>query len=765
MIKQKLTFLIFIFLFISKAEAQPFQIGHWREHLPYLHGKNVVEANNRIFCATNNGLFAYDLAENSLQRFSKLNGLNDFGITAIDYSSSYHLALIGYTNGNLDLLMDDNTVLNLSDIYRQNIPGNKTINTITVFGRYAYLSCGFGIVVLDLERREIKDTYYIGQNGSSLNVFEVAADNNSIYAATENGVYKAAISNPNLSDFNNWSRILNDTTNSGDFNIALIYNNILYVNFHKSAADSIMAYNGSWGVPLPASMSGSATNYSFKSSHGELCITNNYSLKVYDTSLTLTRYIDGTIIINGSLRDGIQDASGNSYVADQNKGLLKVIGQSVESIYPNGPNSEQSNSMQVVNSKLWVSHGPSNHGWNNQYQYNGFSSFSANSWLTYDKDVAQTPLFAQYNFYDVMGITVDPSNNNHLYLSASGPGLLELKDGAVANFYNAGNSTLKEQYPGATKVTNTAYDINSNLWVANYGVQQVLSVLKTDGTWRGFTFPGGVNSNAKTGNIVIDQGGYIWLAIFENIGGSDGVLVFNNNGTIDNISDDQSVVVPLPARVRSMAMDQDGVVWVGTELGLYIFYPPSTTPQQILIKQDNSYQYLLATENVTAIAVDGANRKWMGTESSGVFLVSSDGQQQLQHFTTDNSPLFSNNITALAIDAKSGEVFIGTDKGLLSYQGDAIEGETSCGDLLVYPNPVKKNYEVPIAVKVVVSNGIIKITDVTGHIVFETKSLGGQAIWDGKGFNGQRVETGVYLIFSSDAAGANQCVSKVMIAK
>jgi hypothetical protein len=765
MTKQKLTLLIAGLLLITGVKAQPFKIGHWREQLPYLHATSVVEGKDRIFCATNNGLFSYGLTDNSLERFSKLNGLNDFGITANAYSASYHVELIGYADGNLDLLFDDNSVINLSDIYRQNIPGNKTINSIYVVGRYAYLACGFGIVVLDLERKEIKDSYFIGVNGTALTVYAVATDNTSIYAATADGVYQASVSDPNLANFNKWTMILKDSTNNGDFNQAVVHNNMLFVNYHKSSADSILAYNGSWGVSLPPAMLGTATNYSFRELNNKLCITNNYSLVVYDNSMVISKYIDATVILNPNLRDGIIDANGICYLADQNKGLLKITGQNVEQIYPNGPNSEQANAMQVVNGTVWVTHGPTNHGWNNQYQYNGFSSFINNNWVTYDGYVSKTPLFTQYNFYDVVGVTVDPSNSNHLFLESIGSGLLEFKDGATVNHYDASNSTLMEQFTGAVKVTFSAYDYNSNLWVANYGVQSVLSVLKTDGTWKRFNFPGGINSGAKTGTMVIDQGGYIWLSIFENVGGNDGLLVFDNNGTIDNSSDDQSAVVPLPARVRSMAMDQDGVIWVGTELGLYVFYPPSTTPQQILIKQDNSYQYLLATESVLAITIDGANRKWVGTENSGVYLFSADGQTQLQHFTKDNSPLFSNTITAVAIDSKSGEVFIGTDKGMLSYQGDAIEGETSCGSLLVYPNPVKKNYDGPIAIKGVVSNGTIKITDVTGNMVFETKSLGGQAIWDGKGFNGERVATGIYLIFSSDGTGENQCVSKVMVAK
>jgi hypothetical protein len=166
---------------------------------------------------------------------------------------------------------------------------------------------------------------------------------------------------------------------------------------------------------------------------------------------------------------------------------------------------------------------------------------------------------------------------------------------------------------------------------------------------------------------------------------------------------------------------------------------------------------------VTVIAIDGANRKWIGTESSGVYLLSADGQDQIKHFTTENSPLFSDNITALAINDATGEVFIGTEKGIISYQGEAIAGEESCGDLLAYPNPVKRDYEGTIAVKGVIPNGTIKITDISGGLVFEGKSVGAQMVWDGRNLSGQKVQTGVYIVYSSDATGEQNCTTKLMI--
>ncbi len=761
----KRLYLFFLGLLISNTiNAQPFKLGSWREHLPYLHARTLADGSKRIFCATDEGLFSLAREDNSIQRFSKLNGLNDFGISTITYNPARHFLIIGYSDANIDLLYDDDQVLNLSDIKRKNVPGNKTINTILMSGKYAFLACGFGIVVLDLDKNEVKDTYFIGPNGSSINIFQIAVDNNYIYAATEDGVYRGGINDPNLSNYNNWSKILDDTGNKGDFNLLVNFNSELVVNYsRRNSTDTLMVYNGSWGAPAGDIIS-SARNNSIVVSNNELLLTNDYSVAVFDASLTRTRYIDGGFIPNGNLKYSLKDNDGLIWAADNKMGLLKISETAFNSIIPDGPNSTQFSMMRTLNGQLWATHGPRNRGWDNQYLYNGFSSFDGKDWVTYDAYTGlQQQMFNQYGLFDIMAVAIDNSDKNHVFLSSGGAGLLEFKNGVPLHVYRETNSTLKVQFgnPGQVKVHGIAYDSEGNLWCANAGVNTVLNVLKNDGTWKAFNMPGLI-TNSKTGDLIIDNNGIKWVILFENIGGKEGILAYDDRFTIDDPSDDQMAIVDFASnRVRTMTMDLDGVIWAGTEKGIYLIYPPSTTAQQILIKQDNTYQYLLETETVTAIAVDAANQKWIGTESGGLFLFSADGQTEISHFTSDNSPLFSNTISSINIEGKSGEVYIGTDKGLISYQGTAIEGGTGCTDLVVYPNPVKHEYNGPIAIKGLVPNGIIKITDVSGNLVYQAKSLGAQAIWNGTNLNGQRVQSGVYIVFSSDAAGTNSCLTKL----
>ena len=768
MVQRILPFLLLTVFLSCELMGQSRALGSWQEHLPYLQGKSVEVTPDRIYCATSDGLFAYQLSDMSLQRYSRLNGLNDFGVKDIAYSVQYRVLIIAYNNTNIDLLYDDGRVWNLNDIKRKNLPGGKSINRITVDGRFAYLACGFGIIQLDLERREIRDTWNVSAVTAVPDVKDVALDDSWYYAVTEDAVLRAARGNPILADPFSWEVIVTDSMGTGGFNLAVSFNDVLYVNYAGSVRDSLLAWDGTWLSSLPLQLLESQQRRSLRVDNGRLCIADEARFCVYDTGLVREVLIDGGVVPGPDFNDGLRTAGGEVWLADGNRGLIRAMGGAYEKFLPVGPNSFRVCALQVVDDALWVLHGPRERSWRNVYRTDGFSRFSEGSWVTYDSYYSGTPLFSQYNFYDNMGITVDPSDRNHIWVSSSGSGMIEFRNGQMVRHYNQLNSILETQAgnPGACRVHGISMDGDRNIWVGNAGMPAVLKLLRTDGSWKSFSFPGLINIYAMAGDVVADANGYVWVTIFENSGGKDGILALNTNFTAGNSADDKYGIVEFGSnRVRAMSSDKDGTLWVGTEAGIYVVYPPSLVPQQILIRQDNAYQYLLSSEIVTAIAVDGANRKWIGTESGGLYLFSADGQEQLLHFTTDNSPLFSNNITALSINARTGTVYVGTEKGLMSYQGDAVEARaevTGCTDILVYPNPVRSGYEGPVAIRGVVPNGNVRITDVNGGLVFQTRALGAQAIWDGRNLEGLKVSSGVYLVFSSDEAGENTCVTKLM---
>jgi hypothetical protein len=223
--------------------------------------------------------------------------------------------------------------------------------------------------------------------------------------------------------------------------------------------------------------------------------------------------------------------------------------------------------------------------------------------------------------------------------------------------------------------------------------------------------------------------------------------------------------------VISIAEDKNGDIWVGTDKGVVVFYNPESIfaqsggwdAQPIYIAQDGKTQLLLQTDEVSAITVDGANNKWCGTRSSGIYCFSEDGQKELYHFTTDNSPIFSNTIIDVKIDPQTGEVFIVTDKGTLSFQNIVTEGFDNFTRVYAYPNPVKPNYEGPILIHGMINGSIVKILDVAGNFVYETVAKGGQAMWDGKNFSGQRAASGVYVVLCATSDGDQKIMTKILL--
>jgi hypothetical protein len=325
------------------------------------------------------------------------------------------------------------------------------------------------------------------------------------------------------------------------------------------------------------------------------------------------------------------------------------------------------------------------------------------------------------------------------------------------------------------RVKDVVVDDKGLVWITNSLVNKGLAFMNTEGQWQSYNITSYNTQNSHLGDLIIDNQGKKWFFIAK--GG--GVIVYDDNGTPENTNDDNNKHLNtssgqgnLPSNtVYSLAIDNDGEVWVGTDKGLAVFYDTDEVfglngdAQQVLVEADGYVEPIIANESVTAIAIDGANRKWFGTKNSGVFVYSADGSQQMEHFTQENSPLLSNTVNHISIDNSSGEVFISTDKGLISYKGEATAGEKQHGNVLVYPNPVKENYNGPIAIKNVVENANIKITDIKGNLIKTTTAFGGQAIWDGKNKYGERANTGVYLVFSTDPTGLETNVAKILFIK
>ncbi|MBT7143248.1 MAG: T9SS type A sorting domain-containing protein [Bacteroidetes bacterium] len=777
MYKNIQSFVFLLTLFLSNHLFSQLAIGDWREHLPYSHAKCVAEADNKIYCSTDIGLFSFNKNDNSVEKYSKISGLSDIGINSIRYHQENEVLMIAYSNTNIDLI-ENNTIYNISDIKRKPNLGNKTINNILFLGNIAYLSCGFGIVVIDLDKKEIKDTYYIGNNGTKINVLDLTFDGANLYAATESGIYKADINNQNLANYAYWHKITNIPNANSEFNCLEYFGGKVLMNYRNEATndDTLYVYDGlSWDYFVPEY---NKRIYSLDVSYDKLLISSTSKLLTYNQNFERTNmiYTYGHSSVNP--HHAIIDNENTIWIADNTIGLIKTNNDwnAEPAIYPNGPDNSKVVDLEIAEGDLWAATGGKNGSWTNLWNKAEVFSFIENEWNTYNNN----SISKMSQAIDIIKVKIDPLNNKHLFAASWGGGILEFMNGELIEIYNDSNSSLQNIIPGSkyVRVGGLVFDDDNNLWATNSEVANPISVKKASGTWsngeKWISFPYGNTVDAPTlSEILVTQYGHKWVVLARGYG----LFAFDNNRTIENFADDQTKqfdVVDengkiISNNIFSIAEDREGTIWIGTNKGVLVYYNPSSVfdqsnfyAQKVILEIDGSAQYLLETETVSAIEIDGANRKWFGTENAGVFLMSEDGTEQILNFNTDNSPLLSNTITSIAIDENSGEVFFGTANGIISYRGTAIEPKDNFNDIYVFPNPVRENYSGDITVKGVVENSNVKITDVSGNLVFETTALGGQAIWNGNNFSGERVHTGVYMVFCSNEDGTQTHVTKLL---
>lgn len=763
------------------AASQEVGIGQWRDHLPYDYATHVEEFHSAVYCSTPYSMFYFDRDDNTVNRLSKVNGLSDLGVSDIALNTDRDLLVIAYSNTNVDLMYNDLTIVNMPDIKRKEILGNKTINSIMNYGNYAYLSCGFGIVVLNLEKREVKDTYYIGPGGSSLNVFGMAYNDTAFFAATEKGLYYADINDPNLSYYGNWTRVGDLPYPDGYYNLITIFNGKLMVNHSdpEETGDDIYVYeDGSWN--LFEDPNAERTYYSLRVCGDKLMVSYNYSAKIFNTDLQeeLKIYTYGES--SPAPSDAIIGTDGNYWIADRSKGLAKVWGGGFdhEFIKPSGAPTADIFDMGCSNGKLYVVPGGLKPNWDNSWWGARMYSLIDESWKTYDK-YNSPPLDTLRDF---VAVAVDPKNSDHVYAGSWNRGMAEFKDNAFAQIYNAGNSSLDPNMAlGApvVKVGGIAFDSDNNLWATTSGAERIVSVRRPGGTeggeWESY-YLGSMTAGAEVRKIIVDSYGQKWIVPRTTQSNPYYLFVFDETNDAGNQARGLKAgegYGNLPGTsVYAIAEDLEGAVWVGTDEGVAVFYSPQniftgeySDAEQISVDFDGYVQYLLETEIVKAIAVDAENNKWFGTERAGVFLISADGKKQIHHFTEDNSPLFSNNITSLAINGMTGEVFIGTAKGLISYKGTATDGGDSISEeYYAYPNPVKPGYSGTIAIRGNIAGASVKITDIRGSVIFETQAEYNdtQVEWNGLDMSGRRPNTGVFLVFIANEDGSEKMVTKIL---
>ncbi len=764
----RILFSTLILAILSFTSFSQIEVGEWREHFSYKNASCVADAGDKVYVAGELALFSFDKEEGSMETLSKVNGLSDSEIQTIAYNKFNNTLVIAYVNSNIDIVKDD-VVYNITEIKRKQISHSKTINKISFSGNTAYLSCGFGIVVLNTEKKEISDTYFIGENSSYKNINDVCIFESNIYAATNDGLFYADINSANLTDYRNWH--LEETIPNNLFKISSLnkFNEKLFVAQENSSTEKSMIYyfKNTWQV-FKSDISSFKT---INSTGTHIVVISKSTTSAYDKTFNRVEKINPYSFLEvenpkwPNMTSGIFD--GNIfYITDKAYGLVYGLQEEMDFVSPNGPINNKTARAETVNDKLITTNGNNRmKAWYNP-EYNVFEN---EEWQIYgvERDTA-------VNFYSV---TINPNNPENIFIGAFGYGIFEFNNNEWQQSFNHSNSSL-QAIPGYdygyVRIADLVFDKNNNLWVSNHLVPEPISVKNGNDEWQSFNFNGQINDYSPE-EIIVTEDNNKWILLGEG----RGILVLDDNDTPLEKSDDtykkfsptESSGELISSTVTAIEEDKDGNVWVGTDDGVAIYYNPSNVfednfyadrVQLTSYGNDTTEQYLFKTDVVTDIETDGANRKWIATQSSGVFLISENGKEEIANFNIYNSPLISNIINDISINHQTGEVFILTDKGILSYRSDATEAGEEFGDVYVFPNPVRPDYSGKITVTGLADEVNVKFTDISGNVVFETIALGGQAIWDGKTFDGQKVSTGIYLVFCTNEDGTKTQVSKLL---
>lgn len=761
-------------LFAQVLFAQTDFSDKWEDFYSYNHVKDFVKKDQIIYAITDNAAFVYNINTNEVNKISSVHGLSGKETTSIFYSENTGRFIIGYQSGLIEVIDENGKITIANDIERLNITGQKQVSHISEFENFLYLSTPFGIVQYDIENLNFGDTYYIGDNSTPVFVNQTAILDEFIYAATENGIYTADLTNPNLIDFNYWLH-----AEQGNFKTITIFNNNVY-----TARDfSLFRISGGSLQPIRSFPS---LVVDLKSSENYLTISESNKATILNTGLGFVFEAIPIGDYHFSLQTAFTDTD-QVFLATKAFGILQTsLGSlSYKEIHPSGPASNDIFSISAENNQLWVVYG----GIKPQFAPNeplgikaGYSHF--NGLLPEDQQWVNKPYNTNFPARDLALVTIDPNAENKVYISSWSDGIMVVNNDEPVVLWNEKNSDLEAlDFPSdpsyiSIRINGTAFDNQHNLWVANAWVPNRLKKLNPE-TGRGSSFDlSSIMTNTALGlsELHIDKSGSIWIATRSN-----GALVFNESGNRKRALITEATKGSLPdLNVRTLAVDRNNRIWIGTQKGLVVFNnaeglfdAPIYDASPVIIEDDGIPKKLLGEQPINSIAIDGAENKWFGTDTGGVLGTTPSGDETLFNFNKDNSPLPSNRILKVKVDNSNGKVFFATDKGIVAFNNNVAPFGESLGEVYAYPNPVKKEHAF---VTIDGRNGThlprgtnVKILDTAGRLVHETnveigqEIKGGKVIWDKTNLAGRKVASGIYIVLLTSPDKSETSSTKIAI--
>lgn len=772
--KKYLFFFLLVLSYFSFAQTDYSQA--WEDFYSYTNVKDLTQQNGVIYALTDNAIFTYEIESGNLKKFSSIQGLSGESTSSIFYHQPTDRLVIGYENGLIEVVDNNDAITISADIVSFSQSGAKRINHIFGIDDTLYIATPFGIIEYNIQNLEFGDTFFIGNGSSDVAINQIAIENNMIYAATDDGVFSADVTTSNLIDFNSWTQLFSGRNFSHIFS----FENKIYVTegsiLHELNSPSLITIRSFPNTILDT-----------KVHSNQVTITLANYAEAFDTNLNAIQQFTVNAEFDFSLSSAMM-IDNDMFLATQNYGILQsnvVDPSNYLEIHPEGPLSNDIFSIAANNEDVWVVYG----GYDNTYTplglQRGFSHYNGTNWINTRFDPA-TP------YSDLNHITIDAKAENKVFISSTGDtgnvnsvatgGLLVVENDVVTQFYNHTNSPLEDivaNQPNrvTVRVSGTALDGQGNLWVTNIGGTNELKKLSSGGQWSSFDI-----SSAKTADknglseLLVDRSNNIWFGTREN-----GVIAFNPNSNTANALIATPNLGNLPnAYVNSVALDANNVIWIGTRNGLVVFRNPTTiftssvyNANPVIIEENGIGERLLGDQNINTIVVDGADNKWFGTDNGGVLYTNPSGRRTIANFSTQNSPLPSNRIIKIAVAKNTGKVYFATDKGMVAYNSNVAPFGDEIGEVYAYPNPALKNHN---QVTITGRNGTtlpkgtnVKILDIAGNLVYESNVIegqelqGGKVVWDKTNLAGNTVASGIYVVLLANEDGSQSSTSKIAI--
>ena len=742
--------------------------SRWIDLFSYRNIQAIALDGERVMGGADNAVFIFDPADGKYRKFSTVQGLSGQDLQQIYYHNPTGQLFVVHAGGRIELIHPgDGKVKKEQGLYLAHIPDEqKQVRAIASEADMLYLAMPYGLTEYRMNPAGFGDTYRLGPGGTDMGVNDVAVFQGRIYAATEgNGILSVDVNEPYKGDLSRWQQIDGGTWNR----LAVFGGRLMAVK--GTGLYEIAGGTAVYWQNLPAA----AVDMTANSQNLFVGLTDR--ILVYDASIhlvqTINRFQGKSFHVQAlAARDG------HLYVGTRSQGILhwNFTDNTSEQILPEGPLYNHPFAADAYNGNLWVVYGDYDQLYNPYpLDHYGISRFADGHWHNIP--------YSAIGKVSLTDVKINRNDTTQVFVGSFHQGLLEFRQGSLYRVYDPSNSTLQPIVINGQPLTDyrvspLVWDKDGNLWMfEGLVMDEVHRFDLSNNAWNSFSFSAIMNTayNEGAADMQFDRSGNLWMATHRL-----GVVGLNpETGELVTLTENNNIPYEGGYRnTQATAVDKDNTLWIGTLRGLRIlrnperaFTDPEVRTEPIIIElaelhgQDNQGVELMANQEITEIVVDGANNKWIGTTNAGLFYVSADGQETIYHFTAENSPLPGNAIFDVAIDPITGVVYISTDKGLIGFRGDATEGKDNLDKAYVYPNPLNQKRHQRLIIRNLMSDISVKITDIEGNLVWETRSRGGTVEWDLRNFSGRKVATGVYLVLLTDDDTTHTKVLKALIVK